>query len=83
MYREVGWRGGIKICIATTATIAVINFIFTTWALATKKLDDGFLHIYQGSCAETASMGLWISLTINVFGILLLGASNCKSYPTP
>jgi len=78
IYREAGWRGGIKICIATTATTGVINLIFTIWALATREIEDGILNIYKGSCSKTSNMGLWISLTINVLGMLLLSASNCK-----
>ena len=82
-----GWRMGLALCTVTAGTVLMINLVFTVWAVSKHGLREGGIGIIQeGSCRETARLGLWFHLIINVLSTLLLGASNycmqCLASPT-
>ena len=71
------------VCIgAITATIVlVINITFLAWITRTFPYEgSGIYTLVSGakgeSCSATKRWSTWLHLTINVFGTILLGASN-------
>ena len=74
------WRSRRDVVLISCLTIAAIIFTFNltgTIILHTKwGSNDGIGTIYQGSCARTQSISLWLHLLINLFSTLLLGSSN-------
>ncbi|EKJ77883.1 hypothetical protein FPSE_01976 [Fusarium pseudograminearum CS3096] len=71
--------------------VFVVNLCFTIWSsVSLKDIEDSTgtsrRIMYEGSCSTTRNMSLVIHLIINVFGSVLLSASNygmqCLSTPT-
>lgn len=74
--RMSGYRFGMLICIGSTGTATLINFILTIWAWKSFGVDAGFGAIQQGNCGPTKRLSLWLHLAINILGTALLSASN-------
>ncbi|KAL6921275.1 hypothetical protein FSST1_005301 [Fusarium sambucinum] len=69
------------------AAVFVVNLGITIWSSVSLKNNQSSRRIiYEGSCSTTRNMNLGIHLVINVFGSILLSASNygmqCLSTPT-
>ncbi|UZP35231.1 hypothetical protein NXS19_003047 [Fusarium pseudograminearum] len=71
--------------------VFIVNLCFTIWSsVSLKDIEDSTgtsrRIMYEGSCSTTRNMSLVIHLIINVFGSVLLSASNygmqCLSTPT-
>lgn len=76
-----GWRGGLAVCIALTASVLAINISFLIWAVlpsSSVELDktSGLGVLYRGNSHKMDELSRVIHLVINVLGTLLLGASN-------
>lgn len=80
------YRVGVLVCAGATATVCLINLIFTMWAWKTLGVNAGFGTIQRGNCDQTKKLSLWLHLAINFLSTLLLSASNytmqCLSSPT-
>ena len=81
-----GYHFGVLCCAVTTASVLVVNFVFTIWAVSSSGVQNGLGTLQDGSCKRTATLTFWAHLAINVLSTLLLGASNysmqCLSSPT-
>lgn len=76
-----GWRGGLVVCIALTASVLSINIGFLIWAVlpsSSVQLDrkSGLGVLYRGDSDTMDELSRVIHLIINILGTLLLGASN-------
>jgi hypothetical protein len=73
-------------CAVIASSVAIINIVFISWAIATSGVHGDLGTLQEGSCHQTNVLTLWIHLAINILGTLLLGASNysmqCLSSPT-
>lgn len=77
---------GLVGCMATAASVLLLNCILTIVVNAKHDLQGGYGTLQQGDCSKTKRLDLWLHLLINVLSTLLLGASNytmqCLSAPT-
>ena len=84
--RLEGYHFGVLCCAVTTASVLLINLVFTIWAVSSSGVHNGLGTLQDGSCKRTATLTFWAHLAINVLSTLLLGASNysmqCLSSPT-
>ena len=65
------------ICLATSSTICVANFVLAvvTW-IRYPSTDDGVVTLYQGDCTVVKRADSAAHVMINIFGTLLFRASN-------
>jgi hypothetical protein len=73
---NIGWRAGVIACAIFTSVAFVINLGVTVWVIARRGVGDGTQLLYQGSCAQTKRLSIWIRFAINVLSTILLGANN-------
>ena len=73
---DKGWHTSVLVWLALTRLIFLINFGFTTGAIAKKGIGNGTQEFYAGSCQHLKNASLWIYLAINILGTGLLAASN-------
>lgn len=73
-------------CAVIASSVAIINIVFISWAIASSGVHGGLGTLQEGSCHQTNVLTLWLHIAINVLGTLLLGTSNysmqCLSSPT-
>jgi hypothetical protein len=73
-----GWRVGALVSLIGATLVFILNLSVTiyVWTGPYKKLDGAIGTLYEGSCAKTRHLNVWIHLLVNVLSTLLLGASN-------
>lgn len=81
------WRHGATICLAATITILLLNIIITTVAASRAKNSSFEAEaIFEGDCGRAKYWSTALHVLINIFGTVLLGASNycmqCLSAPS-
>ncbi|KAL9129526.1 MAG: hypothetical protein Q9217_002050 [Psora testacea] len=74
--RFSGWRLGVLLAFIAALTVLLINVVFTLWAALSFQVRKGVGTIFEGTCGKSKSISLWLHLVINVFGTVLLSASN-------
>lgn len=81
------WRHGATICLAATAAILLLNIILT--AVAAFRAENPSFEaeaIFEGDCGRAKYSSTALHVLINIFGTVLLGASNycmqCLSAPS-
>lgn len=82
-----GWRTGVTYSAIAAVVVLLINVSLTLWASKKYGQDGrGLGTIFEGKCKQTKRASLWLHLTINILGTILLSASNysmqCLSAPT-
>ena len=70
-----GWWTA-KCVAALLAIVVVINASFLIWAISTSGARSEFGTLQKGSCQETARLGTWLHLAINILGTAMLSGSN-------
>lgn len=73
-----GWHLGTILSFSCTIIVFVLNLTLTVW-VSTKskyKVQNGLGTLFQGSCARTRQLNVWIHLLVNILGTLLLSGSN-------
>jgi len=71
------WRHGATICLAATVAILLLNVILT--AVAASRAENPSFEadaIFEGDCGRTKYWSTTLHVLINIFGTVLLGASN-------
>ncbi|KAF2186207.1 hypothetical protein K469DRAFT_147508 [Zopfia rhizophila CBS 207.26] len=81
------WRFSLAAGGICSWLVYLVNLSVTVYALKTKHIDyKGRSFIYEGQCATVKKFNIAIHLAINIFGTILLSASNycmqCLSAPT-
>ena len=83
-----GWHTGVLACATCVVVVLCINVGLTIYGATNPKykMRGGIGTLYEGSCDESKTIGLWLHLVINALSTLLLSGSNytqqCLSAPT-
>ena len=83
-----GWHTGVLACATSVVVVLLINVSLAIYAATNPeyKMERGIGTLYEGSCDESRTIGLWLHLGINVLSTLLLSGSNytqqCLAAPT-
>ncbi|KAF2465848.1 uncharacterized protein BDR25DRAFT_395979 [Lindgomyces ingoldianus] len=73
---SLSWRFGIIAGAICSFLVLIINSALTGWAISTHKIQGGQGTVFEGSCSTSKRLNVVIHLMINIFGTVLLGASN-------
>lgn len=73
-----GWRGGALLSLIGTVFVGLFNLAITIWVWKhpRNEIEGSIGTLYEGSCAKTRNLNVWIHLLINILSTLLLAASN-------
>ncbi|KAF2023079.1 hypothetical protein EK21DRAFT_95203 [Setomelanomma holmii] len=73
-----GWRIGALLSLVGAVAVFIFNLSLTIWVSRNPKykVQDGLGTLFQGSCARTRQLNVWVHLLVNVVSTLLLCASN-------
>ncbi|KAF2716324.1 hypothetical protein K431DRAFT_257778 [Polychaeton citri CBS 116435] len=81
-----GWHFGVSVATWTTATVLLVNLLFTIVGVAKYHPQGGIGTALEGNCERVNRSATWIHLLINALSSVLLSASNytmqCLYAPT-
>lgn len=91
IHKRYLWRFGAFVCACTTILVLIVNVTALIIGIVISEthhdgIDNGLGTLYAGSCTRAKNWASGIHAAINIFGGLLLGASNyvmqCLYAPT-